>query len=226
MMEPTGKRTGLTREKVLRAALDVADRDGIDKLSMRRLGAELGVEAMSLYHYLPNKAALLDGLVELVTSAVRPDNDSPAGQWPGRLRDFAVAFRAELLRHPGVIPLIATRPARSAAALQAVEDTAAALGRAGIPPLDALHIINSVATLVTGHCLAEAADTPGHPGQSTEDTPGLAAFPVLATAVAEGLGTPRDHQARFDLALDALLDGLQRRRPSTRTKNRPTTAPD
>ncbi|WP_424886803.1 TetR/AcrR family transcriptional regulator C-terminal domain-containing protein [Streptomyces sp. XH2] len=222
-MEPTGKRAALTREKVLRAALDVTDRDGIDKLSMRRLGAELGVEAMSLYHYLPNKAALLDGLVELVTSAVRPDNDSPADQWPRRLRNFAVALRAELLRHPGVIPLVATRPARSVAALQAVEDTAAALGRAGIPPLDALRVINSVATLVTGHCLAEASGTPGHPEQSTEDTPDLAAFPVLAAAVASGLGTPQDHQARFDLALDALLDGLQRGRASTRMKNRPTT---
>ncbi|MCF3105923.1 TetR/AcrR family transcriptional regulator C-terminal domain-containing protein [Streptomyces roseoverticillatus] len=222
-MEPTGKRTALTREKVLRAALDVADRDGIDKLSMRRLGAELGVEAMSLYHYLPNKAALLDGLVELVTSAVRPDNDSPADQWTRRLRNFAVALRAELLRHPGMIPLVATRPARSVAALQAVEDTAAALGRAGIPPLDALHLINSVATLVTGHCLAEASDTPGHPEQSTEDTPDLAAFPVLATAVAAGLGTPQDHQTRFDLALDALLDGLQRGQTSTHMKNRPTT---
>jgi len=59
-------RAGLSREQVLDAALDLVDRDGVGALSMRRLGAELGVEAMTLYHYLPNKDALLDGIVERV----------------------------------------------------------------------------------------------------------------------------------------------------------------
>ncbi|MEV7182087.1 TetR/AcrR family transcriptional regulator C-terminal domain-containing protein [Kitasatospora sp. NPDC093679] len=204
----TPRRAGLTREKVLNAALDLADRDGVEKLSMRRLGAELGVEAMTLYHYVPNKAALLDGLVERVVTAVRPELDGPADAWPERLRDFAAAFRAELLRHPGVIVLVATRPARSAEALRIVEDTAAFLGRAGIAPVDALRIVNSVATLVIGQCLAEAATTPGHPDEPTDAD--LTALPVLAAAVAGGLGTPEDHRARFDLALDALLAGLRR----------------
>ncbi|MFJ9615981.1 TetR/AcrR family transcriptional regulator C-terminal domain-containing protein [Streptomyces noursei] len=204
----TNRRVGLTLDKVLEAALEVVDRDGIEKLSMRRLGAELGVEAMTLYHYLPNKAALLDGLVERVVATVRPSFDGPAGEWPQHLRAFAVAFRDELLRHPGVIVLIATRPARSPAALKAVEDTAAALGRAGIAPLQALRIVNSVATFVIGHCLAEAATTPGHPEQVTDDALDLATFPTLAAAVEAGLGSPADHQARFDLALDALLSGL------------------
>lgn len=60
-----------------------------------------------------------------------------------------------------------------------------------------------------GHCLAEAADTPGHPEQPTDDALDLTAFPTLSEAVAGGLGTPADHQARFDLALDALLTGLR-----------------
>ncbi|MEV6974074.1 TetR/AcrR family transcriptional regulator [Kitasatospora sp. NPDC093806] len=215
-MSTTGKRVGLTRAKVLTVALAVADRDGIEKLSMRRLGAELGVEAMTLYHYLPNKAALLDGLVELVVAAVRPVGaeagpaeaaDGPP--WRALLRRFAVAFRAELLAHPGVITLVATRPARSPEALRAVEDVAAELGRAGIPPVAALRIVNAVATLVVGHCLAEAAGTPGHGDQDPDAEPlDLDAFPTLAAAVAGGLGTPADHQARFDLALDALLSGL------------------
>lgn len=208
-MGTTSKRVGLTRAKVLRAALEAADRDGVEKLSMRRLGAELGVEAMTLYHYLPNKAALLDGLVELVVSAVRPSFEGPAEEWPLRLKEFAVAFRSELLRHTGVIALVATRPVRSPVALQAVEDTAAALGRAGITPVEALRVVNSVTTLVIGHCLAEAADTPGHPERPTDDALDLAEFPTLSEAVAGGLGTPADHQARFDLALDALLAGLR-----------------
>ncbi|WP_030197105.1 TetR/AcrR family transcriptional regulator C-terminal domain-containing protein [Streptomyces sp. NRRL S-87] len=213
----TGAKAGLSRGRVLRAALELADREGIEKLSMRKLGAELGVEAMTLYHYVPNKAALLDGLVELVVSAVRPAAGPPVGDasadawsadaWPARLHGFAVALRAELLRHPGVIPLVATRPARSAAALRAVEDTAAALAGAGVEPLRALRIVNAVATFVIGHCLAEAATTPGHPEEA--DAPlDLADFPTLAAAVAAGLGTPEDHRARFALALDALLGGL------------------
>jgi len=205
-VDATAKRAGLSREKVLRAALDLVDRDGIEKLSMRRLGGELGVEAMTLYHYVPNKAALLDGLVELVVSAVRPPADD-ATPWPDRLRAFAVAFRDELLRHAGVIPLVATRPARSPTALQAVEDTAAALVRAGLSPLTALRVVNAVATLVVGHCLAEAATTPGHPEQPEPELD-LAAFPTLTAAVTAGLGTPADHAARFALALDALLAGL------------------
>jgi AcrR family transcriptional regulator len=173
---------------------------------MRRLGAELGVEAMTLYHHVPNKAALLDGLVELVVSAVRPGEG--AGEGADRLRAFAVAFRAELLRHPAVIPLVATRPARSPAALAAVEESAAALGRSGLGPVAALRAVNAVATFVVGHCLAEVAATPGHAEESAQEPLDLADFPVLAAAVAAGLGSPADHQARFDLALDALLGGL------------------
>ncbi|MEV4611921.1 hypothetical protein AB0K43_04875 [Kitasatospora sp. NPDC049258] len=135
---------------------------------------------MTLYHYVPTKGALLDGLVELVVAAVRPalvgsptegptegpaddPTEGPADAWPALLRGFAVAFRAEPLRRPGVIPLVATRPVGTPDALRTVEETAAALGRAGLP--------------------------------------------TLAAAVAGGLGTPADHQARFDLALDALLTG-------------------
>ncbi|GAA1956239.1 TetR/AcrR family transcriptional regulator C-terminal domain-containing protein [Kitasatospora viridis] len=207
MATSTGKRVGLSREKVLRTALELAERDGVEKLSMRRLGTALGVEAMTLYHYVPNKAALLDGLVELVVRDVRPDFTGPPAEWPSRLREFAVRFRAELLRRPGVIPLVATRPAGSAGALRAVESAAALLVAAGLDPVAALRVVNSVSTLVVGHCLAEAATTPGH-GEETEPELDLADFPVLAAAVAGGLGTAQDHQARFDLALDALLAGL------------------
>ncbi|WP_344445521.1 TetR/AcrR family transcriptional regulator C-terminal domain-containing protein [Kitasatospora nipponensis] len=202
-------RAGLTRPKVLAAALELVDREGVERLSMRRLGSALGVEAMTLYHYLPNKAALLDGLVELVVSAVRPGEPSgPPPGWQEGLRAFATALRAELLRHPAVIPLVATRPVHSAAALAVVEETAQRLVRAGFTPLLALRLVNAVATTVTGHCLAEAASTPVHPEESAGPAPDLTGLPVLGAAAAAGLGTPEDHQARFALLLDALLDGL------------------
>src|ERR1700722_16740255 len=73
-----GERAGLSRELVLGAAVGLVDRDGLDGLSMRKLGAALGVEAMTLYHYLPNKASLLDGLVEWVLehTATAPDHET------------------------------------------------------------------------------------------------------------------------------------------------------
>src|SRR5690606_8025265 len=93
----------MSRERVLEAALDLVDQVGVRGLSMRKLGAALGVEAMTIYYYVPNRDAVLDGLVERVaTSAFVVDPDA---EWRSLLRDFASGFRRELLRHPGVLPL-------------------------------------------------------------------------------------------------------------------------
>ncbi|MBB2745346.1 UNVERIFIED_ORG: AcrR family transcriptional regulator [Microbispora rosea subsp. rosea] len=100
-------RVGLSREKVLAAALALVDREGIAALSMRRLGSELGVEAMTLYYYVPNKDAVLDGLIDMAVSRVTVE---PVGPWREWLRAFAVAIRRELLAHPALLPLVATRP--------------------------------------------------------------------------------------------------------------------
>jgi AcrR family transcriptional regulator len=202
---------GLSRDRVLDAALALIDRDGIDKLSMRRLGAELGVEAMTLYYYVPNKAALLDGLVERI--ATRATADMPAdGTWRDMLRGFAESCRTELLRHPGVLPLAATRPVLTGAALDVVEAGAARLCRAGFTPHEALHVINIVGTFVLGHTLAEAGTTPGQEDPDTGVLADLDAdrYPTFRAALDDGLGD--DHQERFDYALDAILTGLRPRR--------------
>jgi len=203
----------LSRDRVLDAALTLVDRDGIAKLSMRRLGAELGVEAMTLYYYVPNKAALLDGLVELVVEqAVR---DVPRdGDWQTLLRGFATAWRTELLRHPGVLPLLATRPVMTDTSLRTLESAARTLHDAGFTAHQALHLINIVATFVIGHTLAEAGTTPGHESDTPDPATALAAldpseFPTLHAALSTGLG--EDHQERFDLALDVILTGLESR---------------
>lgn len=198
-----GKRVGLTRDKVLDAALELVDRDGAGGLTMRKLGAALDVEAMTLYHYFANKDAVLDGLVERVASAARPRLPTPPGDWREWARAFAHDFRAELLRHPGVVPLVAVRPVRTPGGLRAAEDAAAALTAAGYPPTTALHIVNTVATYVIGHALAELP----MPGDGPLDLD-PAEYPVLCAAVAAGLGTPTDHAARFAFGLDALLAGI------------------
>lgn len=138
-----GERAGLSRGLVLDAAVALVDSDGLDGLSMRKLGAALGVEAMTLYHYLPNKAALLDGLVEWVvqhTATVPALTDGLS--WDQVLRDYAQTLRATLLAHPGVLPLFFTRPAATPQTLKTVEDGLRMLTGAGFALPRALDMIN------------------------------------------------------------------------------------
>lgn len=199
------KRAGLSTEKVLDAALDLVDREGVAALSMRKLGRELGVEAMTLYYYVPSKEAVLDGLVERTLAGVET---RPQGPWREWARGFAIAFRSALLAHPGLLPLLAARPVATPGGLATAERAAQALVDEGFTASEALHVITTLGTFVIGQVLAEAGRVPGQEGPDPE--PGLdpARHPVLARALAAGLGTPQDHEDRFHFALDALLAGL------------------
>lgn len=113
---PRASRTPLTRERALRAALDLADIGGLDALSMRRLADALGVEAMSLYHHVANKDAILDGLVDLVFDEVeRPDPTLP---WKEALRRRMTSLRTALLRHRWALRVLETRTAPGASTLE------------------------------------------------------------------------------------------------------------
>ncbi|WP_179281071.1 TetR/AcrR family transcriptional regulator C-terminal domain-containing protein [Paenibacillus sp. XY044] len=130
--------------------------------------------------------------------------------WPIWLRAFAVSLRGELLRHPRLIPLIATRPVMNLGSLRSVEKVVAALCKAELNPLRAFHIINTVTTFVTGHTLAEAGSTPGHEDFAEELGNRLDhnEFPCISEAIRRGLGSSEDHQARFEFGLDALFAGF------------------
>ena len=127
-----GERAGLSRSLILDAAVALVDREGLDGLSMRKLGGALGVEAMTLYHYVPNKAALLDGLVEWVMqhSATAPAL-ADGLSWDRVLRRYAETLRTTLLGHPGVLPLFFTHPAVTPQTLKAVENGLRVLTEAG-----------------------------------------------------------------------------------------------
>ncbi|PKV92015.1 TetR family transcriptional regulator [Amycolatopsis echigonensis] len=195
-------RAGLTRERVVDAALAFADEHGIAALSMRKLGAELGVEAMTLYHYVPSKEALFDALVDRLVSALAGIEPEPGGSGPEWLGRVARAYRQQLLAHPGVLPLAAARPAVSPDSLQMLET---ALQMLELPPARGLDMVNAVMTFVLGHTLAEAGRTPG----TRSDMDSLAhldedRFPLLAQALRGGAR----HEERFEFALRALLAGL------------------
>lgn len=145
------RRNPLTREVILDAAVELLDRHGMERLSMRRLGAALGVEAMSLYNHIPSKSALLDGIHERILMSL--DAPASATTWQAYARHQALALHRVLLAHPNAIPLFATRPAATPAAIERLDRYLEVLLGAGFSPLEALSIFQLFAQLVVGHAM-------------------------------------------------------------------------
>ena len=141
----------LSRAAILDAAVTLLDRDGMAGLSMRRLGAALGVEAMSLYNHIPSKEALLDGIHERILMSLDPP--AQVRTWQAFVRHQAHALHRTLLAHPNTIPLFATRPAATPAAVERLDRYLDVLLEAGFKPVDALSIVQLVLQLVVGHAM-------------------------------------------------------------------------
>ncbi|MEJ3405567.1 TetR/AcrR family transcriptional regulator C-terminal domain-containing protein [Rathayibacter sp. YIM 133350] len=205
-----GERAGLSRDRILDEALALADTEGIGALTMRRLAAVLGVEAMTLYNYFPNKDALLDGLVERVLDAAVPRAVASA-DWQQTLRTYAIGLRRALLAHPGVLPIASQRPASTPRLLAVGEGGAAMLIAAGFDLGRALDIINIISVFAIGHAVSEHATTAVNQAGATGSTAAIAgldatAYPLLVQAARTGQGTDDEHRFRF--AIDALLTGF------------------
>ncbi|APA95485.1 TetR/AcrR family transcriptional regulator C-terminal domain-containing protein [Nocardia seriolae] len=203
------ERAGISREQVLDAALVFADREGVSALSMRKLGAELGVEAMTLYHYVPNKDALLDGMVERVMS--QADAGFGDGPWRLALGDYARALRGALSAHPGALPLIATRPAVTPRTLQTAERGLKLLVDSGFELGTALDALNALTLFVVAHANSEARTTPVNEAGDAGSVDFLktldpAEFPLIMRAAQTGAGT--DDSARFEFAIAAMIHGF------------------
>ncbi|RKT83211.1 regulatory protein, tetR family [Saccharopolyspora antimicrobica] len=204
-----GQRAGLTRQDVLGAALALVDAEGLKVLSMRRLGAELGVEAMTLYHYVANKDALLDGLVEqLLAEAAAPQVSS--GSWQVDLRNYAHALRDALLAHPNAIPLVVSRPAVTSRNLEIMEGVLRTLRDAGFPLEVGLDVLFSLAGFVVGQVVTEA-DSRVEPSEQVRHLSDVDPdrFPLLSEAAARA-SDRAGARSRFDFALDAMIAGFSR----------------
>ena len=123
------RRSALTREKVLATALRLIDEDGVEALSMRRLGKALGRDPMRLYRFAASKDELLDGVVELVLGELAMPNAGDG--WEDALRHTAHAFRGIALAHPHVVPLLVTRPLATPLALRPLGTLRPIVGRHG-----------------------------------------------------------------------------------------------
>jgi TetR/AcrR family tetracycline transcriptional repressor len=147
---------GLSRERVLQAGLDLVDREGVDALTMRRLGRELGVEAMSLYGYVNNKQDLLDGLLERVYDEL--PRSATEDTWQQQLRTTAQLLRHVLLGHPHAVGLVAARPMPVAHRLELLESATEALQRAGLDAGRASEVVTVTLCFTIGHTANEVGD--------------------------------------------------------------------
>lgn len=160
----TARSAPLTRDEILGAALALIDAEGPDALSMRKLASALGVEAMTLYHHLPGKDAILDGVVTLVFGRMRLPEPAPA-EWTALAEEMFVAFRRVLVDHPNTIALLARRPLNTDDAADFVEAPLAVLARSGLPPERVGLLYQSLVSYAFGHAFV-ASDRPIAPAGS------------------------------------------------------------
>jgi AcrR family transcriptional regulator len=217
-------RQPLTKDRVLAAAIELADREGIDALSMRRLGQSLGVEAMALYRHVRDKDDLLDGVVEAVVAGIDlpPKDADRAKDWRADMRTLAIDSRQQMLRHPWAPPLLVRRTTVGPATLRHVDTVLGILSRAGFSiemAHHALHVLGSRVFGFTQDPFDESTDADADPAQSAAFAaaiaPTLPHVAELAMAATHGgaLGGC-DDDVEFAFGLDLILDGLERQRTS------------
>lgn len=208
---PKAGQESLTRERILAAALRLVDEQGVEALSMRRLAAALAVDPMAIYHYLPNKRAILAGLIELVF-AEWPVPLIASPDWQEGVRDFARAYHRLTRAHPNLtLYLVTEAEFGAAAALAATESLYAALEGAGLAPGIIVRAADLIVDYLNGFALAESSGRFGQPGERrelltrlNEAPPGQ--FPTLRQVLA---ALPdAELAANFEASLDLILAGL------------------
>jgi AcrR family transcriptional regulator len=217
-----GERPPLTRERVLRAALDLADEGGIDALTMRELGRRLGVEAMSLYNHVENKDDVLDGMLDLVVGEI----DLPSGEigWREAMRRRAVSAREAYARHPWASVLIDTRESSGPARMRYFDWVIGTLRRAGFSVDLALRAFSALDSYIYGFGRQQlnisAGD--GDPREMAEaflSAIPAGEFPYLREVITEhALTVEYDEAADFAFGLGLILDGLERALASARRR--------
>ncbi|MBD3943801.1 TetR/AcrR family transcriptional regulator C-terminal domain-containing protein [Microbacterium sp. NEAU-LLC] len=159
-MTPPAHRPALTRAQIFTAALALVDADGAERLTMRRLGERLGVDPMAVYHHVPNKTAVLDGIIEHVWQGVELPVATPGEKWQDVVCDIFRAFRARLRQHPRAVAIVGTRPSATPAMLRLIDETlgrlhGTGLGDSELDGKDAMELIDCLSAFTIGKVLAE-----------------------------------------------------------------------
>jgi AcrR family transcriptional regulator len=151
----TEERPPLSRELIAKTALRLTDEVGLEGVSMRKLGSELGVEAMSLYHYVSNKNDLLDAVLDLLYREIDLPLDAPDDKWEAALRSGLSAFNDVLLAHPGAVELFTARPPTSPTALKVLHWAYQRFELQGLTPAQASAAFRFCVAFVMGHASRE-----------------------------------------------------------------------
>jgi AcrR family transcriptional regulator len=219
---PRGRARGLRREQIVRAAITIADRDGLDALTMRRVAEQLGAGTMSLYWHVRNK----DELTELMRDEVVGEQTlrEPSGDWRADLATFARDVRRTFLRHPWLASLLGGRPALGPNSLRQDELSLAIVGGLEVDEQIRTAIPSLVYFFVIGYVLREVAqrEIQRRTGVSREEwrasvAPYIqqvlasGAYPNLERVIAGGGGQPVDDDAAFEFLLELVLDGIAAR---------------
>ena len=202
---------------MLRAAVDLADRGGVEALSMRKLGQELGVDAMALYRHVRGKDDLLDGVAEVIVGQI--ERPTAGEDWKATLRGLAMAARRVMLRHPWARQVLEERGTSGPAALAHIEAVLASLQAGGFS-IDvahhALHVLDSRVFGFNQALFEDSAPADPSPEVAAAMVRALAGYPrivELAQSVShEGILGRCDDDVEFAFGLDLILDGLERLR--------------
>lgn len=210
------KREPLSRERILEAALAIMDAEGLEAVTMRRIGRELGVEAMSLYNHVHDKDDILAGITDLVMGEF--DLAPSRGDWREDAKEAARAWRRMLARHPSVITLLVGRrkPLGSPQALRPMDAALEVLRRAGLDVRDSVQAFHAFGGYIMGFVLMEQGLLPGREaGDHLLEHEDLAAalvdgpLPHLAEALPVMHECPSEEQ--FEFGLELMVQGLERR---------------
>ena len=210
-------RTPLSRERVQRVAVALADEHGIDSVSMRRLAQELGVDPMSIYNHVANKDDLLSGMVDLVVAEIDlPPADG--GGWKATLRARVLAARATMLRHPWARQVLESRSDSSPAIMRYYEETAGIFRRGGVSVDLMHHALHTLGSRLLGFTQELFDDTNDEPEVVALMAHRMAGeFPNLSELMlqishdeATVVGSGCDDRFEFEFALDLILDGIER----------------
>lgn len=205
----TTTRAPLTRERVVEAALAFTDEHGVELLSMRKLGAELGVEAMSLYNHVPSKAALIDAITEQLYREILVGYDpEPGWSWDERARSLAHVYRKVALAHARTFTLMADHAADSIAGMQFLQECFAAFAEAGLDAPETALAFNTAGAWVVGAVRQELglfAELVAGEGFDPDDVP-----PEFAGAAAmKEACVSWTADQHFDFGLDVIIAGIR-----------------
>jgi AcrR family transcriptional regulator len=208
----------LSRERVLQAALELADARGFGAVSMRNVAKELGVEAMSLYNHVASKEDIVDGLVDIVFSEIEVATPGSA-DWKTSMRQRAISVREALNRHRWAVGRMEGRMNPGPATAHNHDAVLGCLRESGISFRGAIHAYSLMDAYIYGFALQERGLPFDAPEQTAEvmqrqrqNVPGMDNYPYLVEAATEFAEASYDYDTEFEFGLDVILDGLERLR--------------